>query len=68
MCIIYVYQLIGKDMRGAVNYMTQKHSKTKNKYMKYYDKDKPSVYIIYHDSDNSYAWSMIQYLQVDFSD
>ena len=55
-------------MRGAVNYMTQKHSKTKNKYMKYYDKDKPSVYIIYHDSDNSYAWSMIQYLQEDFSD
>ena len=48
--------------------MTQKHSKIKNKYMKYYDKDKPSVYIIYHDSDNSYAWSMIQYLQVDFND
>lgn len=68
MCIIYVYQLIGKDMRGAVNYMTQKHSKSNNKYMKFYDKDKPSVYIIYHDSDNSYAWSMIQYLQEDFSD
>ena len=34
------------------------------KYMKSYDKDKPSKYIIYEDANNAYEWEMSQYLPI----
>lgn len=44
-----MYKFIENVIRGGVSYIAQKHSKANCKYMKSYDRDKPSKYIIYED-------------------
>ena len=60
-----VLLMIGKGIRGGICHSVHSHAKANNKYMKYYDRNKESLYIIYVDANNLYGWEMIQKLPVD---
>ena len=51
-----------KGMRDGISYITKRHSKANNKYMKCSDSSKESKYITYLDANNLYDWAMILYL------
>ena len=57
--------MIGKGIRGGICHSVHSHAKANNKYMKYYDRNKESLCIIYVDANNLYGWEMIQKLPVD---
>ena len=59
---IDMYLFIEKGMRVGIIYIAKRHSKTNNKYMKSYDVNKPSKFIMYLDANNLYGWAMSQYL------
>ena len=59
---IDMHLLIAKGMRGDISYITKRHSKGNNKYMKCYDNCKESKFIMYLDANNLYGWAMSQYL------
>ena len=49
---------------GYSGCLGSRHIKVNNKYMKNYDIEKPSNYLIYYDVNNLYGWSMIQQLPI----
>ena len=53
---------IEKGMRSGISYITKRHSRANNKYMKCCDSSKESKYITYLDANNLYGWLMSQYL------
>ena len=53
---------IEKCMRGGTNYVNKRFSKANNEYCPDYHKNKPKVYINYHDMNNLYGDAMSQYL------
>ena len=59
---IDMHLLIAKGMRGGISYITKRHSKGNNKYMKCYDSSIESKFIMYLDANNLYGWAMSQYL------
>ena len=59
---VNMHLFIGKEMRGGISYIAERHSKANNKYMECYYSSKESLYITYHDANNSYGWAMSQYL------
>ena len=59
---IDVHYFIEKGMIGGVSYIPKRCSKANNKYMKSYDRNKPSIYIPYLDGNSLYGLPMCQYL------
>ena len=55
---------IEKGMRGGISYIAHRHAVADNKYMKNYDPEVESSYIMYLDANNLYGWAMSQSLPV----
>ena len=47
-----MYLFVEKGMRRGISYITKKYSKANNKYMKSYDFNEPSKFIMYFDANN----------------
>jgi len=59
---IDMFQFTEKDMRAGTSYIAHRFGEANNKYMKDYDKTKPSKYNTYLDANNLYRFVMSQYL------
>ena len=57
--------MIEKGIRGGITNAIHRYTKSNNKYMKNYGKNKESSYIQYLDASNLYRWAMSQKLPVD---
>ncbi|XP_063392461.1 uncharacterized protein LOC134677958 [Cydia fagiglandana] len=57
-------KFISSGIRGGLSQCCGKFAVANNKYLKNYDSDKPSNYIVYLDANNLYGWAMSQYLPV----
>ncbi len=54
-----MYQMIEREgIRGGISSIMKRHSKANHKYLKDYDPQKPSQYIMYLDANNLYGWAM----------
>ena len=61
-CDLDMHLFFEKGMRGSISYITKRHRKANNKYMKNYNSSKESEFIMYLDANNLYGWAMAQYL------
>ena len=57
--------MIEKEIRGGICHSIYRHAKANNSYMKIYDKNNESSYIIYMDANNLYGYAMSKKLPVD---
>ena len=56
--------MFAEGTQGGMCQVTYRYNKTNNKYMKNYDKNKESSFLIYDDANNLYGWSMCKKLPV----
>ena len=54
--------MVEKGTRGGICQVIHRHTKANNKYMKNYNKNIESSYLIYLDANNLYRWAMSQKL------
>ena len=57
--------IVEKEIRGRICQAIHRHAKANNKYMKNYNKDVVSSYLMYLDGNNLYGWAMCQKLPVN---
>ena len=57
--------MIEKGIRGGICHSVYRHAKANNKYMKIYDKNNESSYIIHMDANNLYRYAMSKKLPID---
>ena len=57
--------MIEKGIRGGICHTIHRYTEANNKYMKNYDKNTESSYLMYLDANNNYGWTMSQKLVVD---
>ena len=59
---IAMHLFIEKGMRRSISYIAERFSKANSIYIKSYDVNKPSKFIMYLDANNLNGWAMSQYL------
>ena len=57
--------IVEKGIRGGICHAIHTYSKSNNKYMKNYNKNKESSFVEYLDANNLYGWAMSEKLPVD---
>ena len=61
-----MYLFFEKGMRGGVSYISERHSKANNKYLKSYDPKQDSKYIVYLDANNPYGYTISKFLPTNW--
>ena len=54
-----------KGTRGGIGHATHRHARANNNYMKNYDKNSESSYLMFLDANNLYGWAISQKLPID---
>ena len=62
---IYMLLMVEKRIRGGICHAIHKYAKANNKYMKNFDKNIESSYLMYLDANTLYGWGMSQNLFVN---
>ena len=62
---INILLMVEKEIRGGICHAMHRYAKADNKYMKNYDKNKESSYLMCFDANNLYEWAMSQKLPVN---
>ena len=62
---IYMLLMVEKGIRGLICHAIHRYAKANNKYLKNYDKNTESSYLMYLDVNNLYGWEMSQKLPVN---
>ena len=57
-----IYIFVEKGTRGGVSYISNRYSKSNNKYLRTYDPKQESKHIIYLDTNNLYGYAMYKFL------
>ena len=56
------YLFLSQGIRGGLSVISQRYSVANHKSLSFYDKNKPSVHILYLDANNLYGRAMLDYL------
>ena len=60
-----MFLIIEIGIRGGICHAIHRYVEANNKYMKNYDKNKESSYLVYLDAKKLYGWAMSQKLSVN---
>ena len=57
--------MVEREIRGGICHAIHRYAKANNEYMRNFDKNIISSYLMYLDANNSYGWGISQTLPVN---